>query len=141
MLYPSIGSNYSKICGSIKGYRFGSMNGFHDRHSFTTIDSNYVDGISLTHGTTYRQHIWTFAANYHSCRCGHVPAFIANDYFCDFSSPLWDGNSCSHTINSPPWFYKQLSQPTTNDIEMRVCRDQLRGNEDVRVETIEIYIQ
>ena len=27
-----------------------------------TIDSNYVDGVSLTHGSNPRQHIWTFAA-------------------------------------------------------------------------------
>ena len=26
------------------------------------IDSNYVDGVSLTHGSNPRQHIWTFAA-------------------------------------------------------------------------------
>ena len=27
-----------------------------------TIDSNYVDGVSLTHGHTPRNHTWTFAA-------------------------------------------------------------------------------
>ena len=68
------------------------------------------------------------------------PAFVGNDYFCDTGSeervqvafygddPLWDGAGCGPlntccSFNTPPWFYKQLPQPTTDDIEMRVCRD------------------
>ena len=45
------------------------------------------------------------------------------------SDPLWDGAGCESTstecctFNSPPWFYKQLPQPTTDNIEMMLCRD------------------
>ena len=85
------------------------------------------------------------------------PAFVGRDYFCDTGSeervvsnhfygddPLWDGagcgpvNSCC-SLNNPPWFYKQLPQLTTDDIEMRACRTQT--TEDIAIETVETYIQ
>ena len=85
------------------------------------------------------------------------PAFVGRDYFCDTGSegqalndifygddPLWDGagcgplNSCC-SLNNPPWFYKQLPQLTTDDIEMRDCRSE--SHEDIAIETVEIYIQ
>jgi hypothetical protein len=82
------------------------------------------------------------------------------DYFCEtgrngdnwpidgqfYSEPLWDGIGCGAgngccTFNAPPWFYKQLPQPTTDDIEMRVCTDEERSTEDVAIEVIDIYVQ
>ena len=36
---------------------------------------------------------------------------------------------------------KQLSSPTTADIEMRLCCDENRDNEDITVETIDLYVQ
>ena len=46
-------------------------------------------------------------------------------YECD---SLWDGAGCGPlntccTFNNPPWFYKELPEPTTDDIEMRVCKE------------------
>ena len=89
---------------------------------------------------------------------GAVPPFIGQDYFCDTSSrnyyqhifypdnPLWDGAGCGPTstccsFNNPPWFCKQLPQPTTDDIELRLCADQHRDNEDAPIEIIELYVQ
>ena len=40
-----------------------------------------------------------------------------------------------------PYFLKTLPQPTTDDIEMRVCRSGDRDNEDIAIETVEIYVQ
>ena len=59
---------------------------------------------------------------------------------------MWDGAGCGPlntccSFNDPPWFYKQLPQPTTDDVEMRVCRDALAVNEDIAIETAEIYVQ
>ena len=55
---------YSRVCGRIRGYQFGSTVaylGYIDRNQ--GIDGYYVDGVSLTHGGAgSRQHIWTFAA-------------------------------------------------------------------------------
>ena len=87
-----------------------------------------------------------------------VPTFIGNDYFCDTGSqdhfqfifygddPLWDGAGCGeHNTccdwNSPPWFRKEISPPTTDDIEMRLCADQHRNDEDINFEIVEIYVQ
>ena len=57
--YQTHGVNYTKVCGRVRGYHIGTLDGFLRRPS----SENYVDGVSLTHGTTNnRQHIWTFAA-------------------------------------------------------------------------------
>ena len=39
-----------------------------------------------------------------------------------------------------PWFCKQLPQTTTDDIEARICRDNIYGSEDTPVELVELYI-
>ncbi len=82
------------------------------------------------------------------------PAFVGNDYLCDTANrggsvryvffgddPLWDGAGCGPlntccTFNNPPWFYKELPEPTTDDIEMRVCKDQESADEDIAIEKI-----
>ena len=63
-----------------------------------------------------------------------------------YADPLWDGSGCGPTssccgFNNPPRFCKQLPQPTTDEIEMRVCVDVPTSNEDVALETVEIYVQ
>ena len=165
--------HYSRVCGKIKAYQFGSTDAF--GHNPDDIESHYVDGISLTHGERPRKHIWTFAAavdettyesrskcpctnNYTANRATPPPTFVENDYFCDTGSsnnythvfysddPLWDGVGCGPystccSLNNPPWFYKQLPQPTTDDIEMRVCRNEAESNEDISIEMFYIYIQ
>ena len=60
-----------------------------------------------------------------------------------WNDPLWDGARCGRSstccsFNSPPWFMKQLSSSTSDDLELRVCRDQERIDEDVNVE---LYVQ
>jgi len=39
------------------------------------------------------------------------------------------------------WFYRNLLYPTATDIRVRICRDQHRGDEDLALATIELYIQ
>ena len=147
LLEPN-GFHYSSVCGRIKAYQVSTLDGFQTR----SIDTYYVDGVSLTHGRSTRHHIWTFSGRHH-CPCGPAPAFVGNDYFCDgvdtrtinLNNPMWDGEDCGSntccSFNTPPWFYKQLSQPTTDNVEMRVCRDQDRRDEDVAIEAVEIYIK
>ncbi len=173
--YSNDAIKYSKVCGKIIAYQFSSTDAFLRTYDVSSIDSNYVDGVSLTHGSP-RQHIWTFASaldefgSYRksNCRCTNSnqvngsrdpPAFVGNDYFCNTGSsgryqnnifyggdPLWDGAGCGPlntccTFNNPPWFYKELPEPTTDDIEMRVCSDEFRNQEDVAIEKIDIYVQ
>ena len=89
---------------------------------------------------------------------GVVPPFLGNDYFCDTGShnhwqfafypddTLWDGRgygptSSCRSFNYPPWFYKELPQPTTDGIEVRVCSDEVANNEDITIEQILLYLQ
>ena len=104
-------------------YQYASTDSFKDvDRSGTIINDNYVDGISLTHGSPYA-HIWTFAAAPdelsatapYGCPCTNIhnsesaaqpPSFVGNDYFCDTApaetwqprlyteDPLWDGAGC-----------------------------------------------
>ena len=55
--FPVHGIEYSRLCGRIVGYQFGSPSGFNTLES--SIDRDYMAGISLTHGLP-RQHIWSF---------------------------------------------------------------------------------
>ena len=146
---------YSQVCGRVIGYSYHSLDAFeyHDRRD--TIDGTYVDGVSITYGYPPRQHIWTFAGTgYEGCPCARVgvsviPSFINNEYFCEVGSttqPMWDGGDCPSTstccmFNNPPWFCKQLSQSTSDDIEVRVCADQDSADEDLQIELIELYVQ
>ena len=172
---------YSRVCGRVLGYQVGSTDAFgsYGRRNNPTVDSNYVDGVSLTHGHTPRKHIWTFAAaidefgEQPACECSHSqrpayspPGFIEGNYFCDSgiqgkfaertrngffsSSPLWDGAGCGPdstccAFNNPPWFHRQLPESTTDDIEMRLCKDENHlGNvndENIALSAVEIYVQ
>ena len=163
------GIEYSQVCGKIIGYQDRIPDGF--RSVRQGIDGVYVDGVSLTHGNNPRKHIWTFAAalaeSHNDCPCLNigpvtVPSFVGNDYFCDtgthvlinqfhLEDPLWDGRGCESpntccSFNNPPWFSKQLPSPTTDDIEMRLCANYHHavhnlGDEDVTIETVELFVQ
>ena len=87
-----------------------------------------------------------------------VPSYVGNDYFCETGvptgqtwsytfyadDPLWDGEGCGPTsacctFNNPPWFCKQLPQPTNDDLEIRLCGIMSVNEENTPVELVEIY--
>ena len=90
-----------------------------------------------------------------------IPSFVGQNYFCESGitqwdgrlgvfwpngDPLWDGQGCGPTsscctFNSPPWFNVQLSSPTTDDIEVRICGNQPIGDEDTPIQLIELYVK
>ena len=121
----------------------GETDGFSKIGGPLTIDENYLDGISLTHGSSPRQHIWSFAADRPSDCCSErrPSSVLGNVYFCDKiideNNIAWDENDC-FTSNNPPWFHRCLS-PTTEDIEMRLCANV--NDEDIRIQTLEMYVQ
>ena len=104
----------------------------------------------------------------YNCPCSNTAAnwtykissFIGNDYFCDtgnrgpghnftafyLNDPLWDGEGCGSTsscceFNSPPWFCKSLPQPTTDDLEIRLCTEYNYINENKIISLIEVFVQ
>ena len=84
---------------------------------------------------------------------------IDNDYFYDTAlstyynnvpeafqpaDPLWDGEGCGPanaccSFKHLPWFIKQLPLPTTDAVEMRVCRGDASGS--TPFEIVELYVQ
>ena len=172
------GQQYSKVCGRVIGYQIGTTNAYGfsaTRH--TIIDSYYVYGVSITHGSP-QNHIWTFASGYSdgsggvtadqswNCPCSdpcsldniYPPSFVGDNYYCESgnsgsssitahlysSDPLWDGQQCEGECcsngKSPPWFSVELPNPTTDDIEVRICIPE-PSLDDVALEMLEIYIQ
>ena len=87
-----------------------------------------------------------------------VPSFVGDNYFCATSNPgpfwngtviydgvLWDGEGCGPTnacceFNNPPWFRTTLLEPTTDDIELRICLDQEFEDEEVLVNFLDINV-
>ena len=122
--YSTGSQQYNQMCGRITGYQFGNTDAFLD--SSRSIDTYYVDGVSVTHGNP-RQHIWTFASgldelsssiSYAICPCvtgstngNRIPSFVGQNYFCESGltrwngggrfwpdgDPLWDGQGCGPT--------------------------------------------
>lgn len=88
-----------------------------------------------------------------------APPFVGDDYFCESASltqwptlalypddPLWDGEGCIPEsdccqLNNPPWFVRDLPNPTSDDIEVRLCCIDARSSGDVALELLEIYVQ
>ena len=84
------------------------------------------------------------------------PSFVGDHYYCEsgnpkneydwgaiFSNdPLWDGKQCEGQCcsngKSPPWFSVDLSNPTTDDIEVHICSGDYG---DVGLQLLEIYVQ
>ena len=88
-----------------------------------------------------------------------TPPYVGNDYFCETGvppgrpwslkfyedDPLWDGQGCGSTtccsFNNPPWFCKQLSQSSSDDLEMRLCGVHDASLENTPLELVEIYVK
>ena len=118
----AFGPSYSKVCGRVLGYAYTTVDGFALRPDNVALDDNYVDGVSITHGSPPRSHVWTFVAGNNeysnsrfSCPCNtesvwgaqtyFVPSYVGLNYTCESasSSPgswktadvLWDGQQCN----------------------------------------------
>lgn len=159
-LYTS-GIPYSGVCGRVTG--FIDRNGFGFREYRPSLDSEYVDGVSLTYGPSPRKHIWTFAGGLPNT-CVNNYSFIENDYFCESinnclnpvavgkcqGNPLWNSEGCRPVRSSntwcsepvgSPWFYKQLEEVVFDSIEMRLCRQIKREFGDIVLQAVEIYVR
>ena len=86
------------------------------------------------------------------------PSFVGDNYYCESGNPtdtfikdhfysndlLWDGEQCEGQccINgkSPPWFSVDLTTPTTDDIEVRICIPE-PSHDDIALRVLELYVQ
>ena len=93
-----------------------------------------------------------------------VPLFVGEDYFCESgvnepwngnkhartfhsNDTLWDGedclpsSTCCCSLHNLPYFVKQLSTSTTDDIEARICEWEPLHSTNTAVELVELYVQ
>ena len=86
------------------------------------------------------------------------PSFVGDNYYCESgnsgssyvdhhlhsSDPLWDGKQCEVDCcsngKSPPWFSVELSNSTTDDIEVRIYNTE-GTRDDTPIELLELYVQ
>ena len=161
--------SYSEVCGRVVGYQYGTTEAVFA--SIETIDSHYVDGLSITQGSP-RKHVWTlmagrkdsFGSATFNCPCNTPPgilppSFVGNDYFCESGNPnnnnpsklytddpLWDGEGCG-TLEGDCCaaaglpWFYRSLNTTTDYIELRDCGSFTTGNENVFVSSYEIYVK
>ena len=109
--------------------------------------------------------IWTYSAANEDdsvCPCAptpgdNPPTFIKNNYYCEggtnkfiqstfyLSDALWDGHSCPSNSGccaelGMPWFYRRTPVPLSENIEVRICKDEVFTNEDTAIEEMDIYV-
>lgn len=92
-----------------------------------------------------------------------IPPFVRTDYFCETGvigtpeaqwyedDPLWEGRGCgfstccdfNRTPNEQgfPIFERQLPSPTTDPLEVRLCRDEAASTEDVGIALMVIFVR
>ena len=105
--------------------------------------------------------------NNYNCPCKQntiaiTPPFVGTDYYCESgvehccprdspsNDPLWDGQQCGGgeapccTHPNMPWFTKTLNETTTEDIELRLCKNNYFFkiySTDTPLDLIEIFVQ
>ncbi len=116
--FSAFGLEYSSVCGMIRAYQYGATIAFY--YGGRSIDQNYLDGFSLTHGSAgHRTHIWSFAAGlgedltqdrYYHCHCGgssvtsaasRIPSFVGNSYFCETGADVYQSSTLY--LDDPLW--------------------------------------
>jgi len=149
--YPVYSMQYSTVLGKLQAYQNGTLDGFISHNATlrsktatsNNLSSNYLDGVSIT---ADGQHVWSFAAG---CDCrSNKPTFIGERYICDgithpqsgsggYNNFLWKHQQCERNSS---WFVSDLNHTTAN-IEVKICRDQNRTDEDLAMTSLELYIQ
>ena len=106
---------------------------------------------------------WTLAADIRESESGcpceggkSPPSFVGTNFYCQSgyngtdrnpsvlftSDPLWDGAGCESEgscCSIAPWFTVDLVNPTSDDIEVRICAD-AEDCEDTTIHLLEIII-
>ena len=126
LTYNTSGMQYNQMCGRIIGYQLGNTDSF--RGSSQSINTYYVDGVSVTRGSP-RQHIWTFATGvdeqptHPCCTCPcvvasqggtYIPSFVGQNYFCESGLTAWNGISGVLWSNGDPLWDGQGCGPTSS---------------------------
>ncbi len=140
---------YSRICGKLRGYGLGTLDGFATSgRGARTVSANYLDGIKFT---SNGNHVWSFVGSTYcsKCRTSLIPAFVGNDYTCEHDKACMAGRACNNLlwgasinclVERKPLFFKNLTLPTTANIVMSLCTDEGRPNEDLAITELKLFV-
>ncbi len=116
--FSALGKDYIAVCGMVEGYQYGSMDGFDHSTASKTPDDLYVEGISITHESSPRRHLWTYAVgrsanpvNHPTVQCPctvlgtsrTLPTFLRDDYYCDSGNAVRSSFSNGHLYPDRLW--------------------------------------
>jgi hypothetical protein len=119
--FNSYGHKYTEVCGMIEAYQYGGMWAFYYAQRYPSLEQGYyVYGVSISHGTSPKQHLWTYAVGVRAnptttihqtgyCPCTRLgstatlPSFLQNDYYCDSGNPSGSSFIHSHLYPDQLW--------------------------------------
>jgi len=158
---------YQKVCGKVTGFQRGSPDAFNSKSNAGVDGISITHGNPRRHIWTYAVGLTNDDSEFYesNCPCGtkagrSASQYVGTDFYCDTankhnkwnysefytSTILWqtsdcfDRTFCCHSANQP-WFYRQLDILTADDIEVRICRDEVAEHEDILINQLELYIQ
>lgn len=170
--YEAHSVKYRHVCGRLLGYQIGKTTAFFPSvTSSVRIDDPYLDGVSITRGSSPKEHVWSFAAGISSdadnpdyrCPCApnteaSAPSYVGSNYFCNSAvsgpanfrtiyseNPLWDAQGCSPgdpCCMHNQYFFAELPEESCEPLDVRLC---LSGTDEDRVNVgvsyIELYVR
>ena len=150
---------YSKVCGRIKAYQFGTPLGF--SHSFILVHTSSFQIWRFTAGITQSQVDPSLTPQSCPCDGGDLFPMGFEYYFCEslieednpgtkydnhffHNEVLWDEAGCSSSGDccsrfDSPYFIRHLPH-TTDPLGVTICNSQLDDN-NFAIELIELYIK
>lgn len=164
----AIVDGYEEVGGVVVAHKKGSTDAFGYHAGAPTLDEEYVDGVSITiMNSLDRHHVFSFAASISddassspaNCPCAGglvAPSYVGLDYVCEagagsvsndtwyLDDPLWSRDAfadCDVPGDGPYFFSVGIGDPSTSDVEARVMVDEEFANEDVGVESMELYVR
>lgn len=158
VLLPSV-IPWREALGTIEGRAMDSPDAFGP--GGTTVDDNYVDGVSVSALGSTREHLFTLASSHVStdndcpCQGGPSPnAFVGDRWVCDRPAaspgsaydvtPLWDAaaTACAPADFVDGYFIASLGAVERTDaLEVRVLLNEGQGDEDLAVTRLELYVR
>ena len=149
-VFPLHNIEYTHVCGMVEGYGYRTPDGFctatAEKNRQADINSNFVDGISLTYQRlNEKKELWTYSADSGGCPNGmsDVPTMFLNRSYVSYLPVFQAGGNaaaCPTDKTCPHTFHREFPQPISSDIEMRLCRGQRQYDEEIAIGNVEIHV-
>jgi hypothetical protein len=154
--FPVSGPRYSKVCGRVVGYSETSTDAFAQIVGSRTIDSAYLDGMSVTHGSQH-QHIWSFGTGHRPEYTGFCCPWDTSNRAIARSPPSFAISVMARTMEQSGmvWTAPQPAAPSTLPLGLMshslphlrwhggeaLCQNEDERNESTRLHLMTLYVQ